>query len=67
MMTVRLNGQDRECPEGMTMGELLQSLGLSAVRVAVERNGAIVSRERFSDTVLAGGDRLEVVQFVGGG
>ncbi len=66
-MTVRLNGQERECPEGTSIAALLQALGLSAARVAVERNGAIVSRDRFSDTVLAEGDRLEVVQFVGGG
>ena len=67
MTTVRLNGQERECPEGTSIAALLQGLGLSPARVAVERNGVIVPRERFSDLILTEGDRLEVVQFVGGG
>ncbi|MGH9602961.1 MAG: sulfur carrier protein ThiS [Terriglobales bacterium] len=36
-------------------------------RVAIERNREIVSRDRWSEVVLAEGDRLEIVHFVGGG
>ena len=42
-------------------------LQLAGKRVAVERNGEIVPRSRFSQTALAGGDRLEIVVAVGGG
>jgi thiamine biosynthesis protein ThiS len=66
-MRVLLNGLNRDFPDGQTLRELLESLGLSPERVAVERNGEIVPRDRYADSVLAEGDRLEVVQFVGGG
>jgi len=66
-MKVLLNGLNRDLHDGQTLRELLESLGLSPERVAVERNGEIVPRDRYADSVLAEGDRLEVVQFVGGG
>ena len=66
-MILTVNGEDREFPEPLTLTALLEHLSLSPTRVAVERNGEIVSRERFGETVLEAGDRLEVVHFVGGG
>lgn len=66
-MHLRVNGQDREVPEDETLARLLSSLELPTGRVAVERNGDIVPRDRFEGTVLAAGDRLEIVQFMGGG
>ncbi len=66
-MLVHLNGLDRELPEGQTLRQLLESLGLPAERVAVELNGDIVPRATFGERTLHQGDRLEVVQFVGGG
>ena len=66
-MRVQVNGEPRELAAGSTLGVLLQQLGLSARPVAVERNAEIVPRAAHRDTVLAEGDRLEIVQFVGGG
>ncbi len=66
-MILTVNGEDREFPEPLTLTALLDHLSLPSARVAVERNGEIVSRERFGETVLGTGDRLEVVHFVGGG
>ncbi len=66
-MILTVNGEDREFPEALTLTALLDHLSLPPTRVAVERNGEIVSRERFGETVLGTGDRLEVVHFVGGG
>lgn len=66
-MRLRVNGQDREVPEGETLAHLLNSLELPSRRVAVERNGDIVPRDRFEGTVLAARDSIEIVQFVGGG
>ncbi len=66
-MILTVNGEDREFPEALTLTALLDHLSLSSTRVAVERNGEIVSRERFGETVLGAGDCLEVVHFVGGG
>ncbi len=67
MMRLVVNGSAREVPEGQTLLDLVDSLGLQAPRVAVERNGEIVPRELYSATALAHGDRIEIVQFVGGG
>ncbi len=66
-MTIRLNGEPRDIPEGSSIASLIEGLGLSGRRIAVERNRDIVSRERFPATALAAGDAIEIVQFVGGG
>jgi sulfur carrier protein len=67
MMTIQLNGEPREVPEGLTLAALLEWLGLPADRVAVERNREVVKRSGWSTTPIEEGDRLEVVQMVGGG
>jgi len=67
MMTIQLNGEPREIPEGLTLAALLEWLGLAADRVAVERNREVVKRSDWSATPIEEGDRLEVVQMVGGG
>jgi sulfur carrier protein len=46
---------------------LITELGLDPRKVAVERNLEIVPRSLHADTALADGDRIEIVQFVGGG
>ena len=52
---------------GKTVSEYLQEAGYEASRVAVERNLSIIPRAQFDSTVLADGDSIEVVSFVGGG
>lgn len=64
---VTLNGAPREFPAALTFSQLLDELALAGRRLAVERNGEIVPRSRFTDQMLADGDRLEIVVAVGGG
>jgi thiamine biosynthesis protein ThiS len=66
-MQLTVNGENREVEDGLSVEALLRRLGLEPAKVAVERNLEIVSRSRFGATALAAGDRLEIVQFVGGG
>jgi sulfur carrier protein len=66
-MRIEINGEPREVQEGLTIGTLLDTLGLSERPVAVERNADIVPRAEHASTRLHDGDKLEVVQFVGGG
>jgi len=66
-MRVEINGEVREIAPDLTVAALLSELGLGERPVAVERNAAIVPRADHAQTVLAEGDKLEVVQFVGGG
>ena len=66
-MTLRLNGEERNFPDGLTVAALVSQLGMKPDRVAVELNLEILPRARWEATVLKDGDRLEVVHFVGGG
>jgi thiamine biosynthesis protein ThiS len=64
---ITVNGNARRADSGATVASLLTELGIAPERVAVERNLDIVARERFPDTPLTDGDRIEIIQFVGGG
>ncbi len=66
-MTVVSNGKPVELPEGATVEDLLGKLGLGGRWVLVERNGEPVARRDLASTVLADGDRLELVRAVAGG
>jgi len=66
-VTIILNGEDREEASGITVLALLESLGVAPARVAVELNGDVLRRVDFGRRTLRGGDRVEFVQFVGGG
>ncbi|MCS6954655.1 MAG: sulfur carrier protein ThiS [Bryobacteraceae bacterium] len=62
-----VNGERRRVPEGQTVLEFLRSLDVDPARVAVEMDLEILKRERWAETRLREGARLEIVQFVGGG
>lgn len=69
-MKIQINGEEREFANAavpFTLAALIEILGMKPDRVAVELNRDIVSRARWAETPLNEGDRLEVVQFVGGG
>lgn len=66
-MQVTVNGEVRDTAAGETLVALLASLGIDRRKVAVERNREIVPKSAFEGVVLAPGDQLEIVQFVGGG
>ena len=64
---IRLNGRPMRVPEQSTLAALLLSLGKDPRTVAVEKNGDIVRRAAFEETVIERDDELELVQFVQGG
>ncbi len=67
MVQLRVNGEDRHCQDGMSVAALVESLGLGLGYVVVERNGEVVARATAEQTMLAEGDRLELVRAVAGG
>jgi thiamine biosynthesis protein ThiS len=67
MASITLNGEARDLPPGQTVAGLVAALGLDPRGVAIERNRVIVPRSQWEAVVLADEDRLELVQFVGGG
>ena len=66
-MELLVNGERRPVPDGTTVAQLLDVLGLPRERVAVEVNLDIVPRAEHASRRLSPGDRVEVVSFVGGG
>lgn len=67
MITFFINGEPREFAAPLTLAELIVALELTGKRIAIEKNGDIVPRSLHAQTLVADGDRLEVVVAVGGG
>ena len=63
---VKINGTELDLA-GKPLAEYLESAGYDPKRIAVERNGAILPKSRYSETILSDGDEIEIVTFVGGG
>jgi len=64
---IRVNGDEREVPAGLSVAGLLEHLGLHPRMVVVERNGDIIRREALDAYPVEPGDAYELVHFVGGG
>lgn len=67
MIEITVNGDAQRHQQPLALSELLQSMALAGKKIAVERNGEIVPRGAHGATLLADGDRLEIVVAVGGG
>ena len=67
MIQIIVNGAARELEAPLDLQSLLRKLSMEGKKVAVERNGEIVPRSAHGATVVADGDRLEIVVAVGGG
>lgn len=67
LIEVSVNGETRRLPSGHSVAQVLEDLGISPERVAVEMNGTIVRRRDWQAAAVTGGSRMEIVEFVGGG
>ena len=63
---ITINGEAKSCV-GMTVAQYLETTAYDPKRIAVEKNGKIVPKAAYTDTILQDGDVVEVVSFVGGG
>lgn len=63
---VKINGENLDIA-GKTLAEYLETTNYDPKRIAVEKNGDIVPKAQYGETLLEDGDSLEVVSFVGGG
>jgi len=64
---IRVNGEPRRIPRGISIAQMLSELGLDPQRLAVERNLEIVPRSTLDAVCVEDGDDYEIVHFVGGG
>ena len=66
-MVITLNGESYELDQPVTVSGLLERLEIDPRRVAIEHNLEIIRRRTFETVVIKDGDRLEIVNAVGGG
>ena len=64
---IQLNGKQFEINIGINLNELLNNLKIQKNKVAIEVNGEIVEKNKFTNLILNKDDKVEVVQFIGGG
>ncbi|MBX3616115.1 sulfur carrier protein ThiS [Nitrosomonas sp.] len=67
MVQLSINGQPQQFESPINITQLVDHLSLQGKRIAIERNGEIVPRSRFSEEILVNGDQIEIVVAVGGG
>jgi len=67
MIEIRINGAEKAFQSPLTVAGLIDQLGYTGKRIAIERNGEIVPKSQHATTPLASGDQLEIVVAVGGG
>jgi len=67
VITISINGEPRQLPQPINVASLIEEMGLTGKRIALERNGEIVPRSQFALQQLADGDKMEIVIAVGGG
>ena len=67
LLELLVNGDPRAVPAGCSVSTLIESLGLGDRRVAIALNRSVVPRSEYGSTPLAAGDRVEILEAVGGG
>lgn len=66
MLSITVNGET-VAKDTLSVSELLADMGYKTRFIAVELNGEILKKDHYDSTLLKDGDKLEVVNFVGGG
>ena len=64
---IQLNGNAYQISSGMNLNELLNNLKIQKKKVAIEVNGEIVEKNKYSSLILNKNDKVEIVHFIGGG
>ena len=64
---IQLNGDPYEINSGTNLSELLNKLEIQKNKIAIEVNGEIVHKDKYSNLVLNKDDKVEIVHFIGGG
>ena len=67
MAKIQLNGDSYEIYNGANLNELLNKLKIKKNKVAIELNGQIIEKKKYSNVILNKDDKVEIVHFIGGG
>ncbi len=66
-MNITVNGKPQQVAPGTTVAQLIATLNLKTDRIATEHNLQVLPKARYAETLVAEGDKFEIVTFVGGG
>jgi len=66
MAKIQLNGDPYKINTGTNLNELLNRLKIQKNKIAIELNGEIVEKNKYPNLILNKGDKVEIVQFIGG-
>ncbi len=66
-MIAKINGQDKELKDKLTIENLVIDFGYQNHRIAVEVNESIIPKSQHSEFTITGGDKIEIIKAVGGG
>ncbi|HTU71224.1 MAG TPA: sulfur carrier protein ThiS [Candidatus Baltobacteraceae bacterium] len=66
-MKATINGELRELPDGTTIANLLESLGIARSGIAIAKNDKVIRRSHYEDIPIADGDNVEIIKAVAGG
>jgi len=64
---IQLNGDPYEINDDTNLNELLNKLKIQKNKVAIEVNGEIVEKNKYTNLILNKDDKVEIVHFIGGG
>jgi thiamine biosynthesis protein ThiS len=67
LFVIRVNGEAREVVPGSTLADLVVQLGLAGRKIAIAVGRDVVPRGTYAARVLCAGDRIEILEAVGGG
>jgi sulfur carrier protein len=67
LVKATINGEERELPDGTTVAELLERLGVIRNGIAVAKNDRVVRRAEYETSAIAHGDTIEIIKAVAGG
>lgn len=67
MISFQLNGESKQIESGKTLTDLVALLGLTGKRIAIEVNEEIIPRGEHASTQIQPGDKIEIVNAIGGG
>ncbi len=66
-MNVKINGEDHTFNDNITLENIIKELNITINSIVAEVNGQVITKEKFSNTVIKDNDVIELIKFVGGG
>ncbi len=67
MAKIQLNGKKISILTNISVRDLVKKYKLKEKKIAIELNGTILPKQNYAKKILKNNDKIEIVQFIGGG